>query len=156
MVDMLELVKRYYYLPETNGSNSLKYVLPATLNASPALQKKYSHPVYGAKGGIRSCNFSDWRWIQKKNGQIIDPYKLLPPVFSNVEGKTQELIGEGSELRDGGAAMIAYARAQYEEMSNFEREQIFQALRKYCELDTLAMVMLYEGWQDLIQINGQI
>ncbi len=156
MVDMLELVKRYYYLPETNGSNSLKYVLPATLNASLALQKKYSHPVYGAEGGIRSCNFSDWRWIQKKNGQIIDPYKLLPPVFSDVEGKTQELIGEGSELRDGGAAMIAYARAQYEEMSNFEREQIFQALRKYCELDTLAMVMLYEGWQDLIQIDGQI
>ena len=150
MVDMLELVKRYYYLPETNGSNSLKYILPATLNASPALQKKYSHPVYGAEGGIRSCNFSDWRWIQTKNGQIIDPYKLLPPVFSDAEGKTQELISENPELRDGGAAMIAYAKAQYEEMSNFEREQIFQALRKYCELDTLAMVMLYEGWQDLI------
>ena len=66
------------------------------------------------------------------------------------------MIGEGSELRDGGAAMIAYARAQYEEMSNFEREQIFQALRKYCELDTLAMAILYEGWQDLIQIDGQI
>jgi hypothetical protein len=155
MVDMLELVKRYYYLPETNGSNSLKYILPATLNASPALQKKYSHPVYGAEGGIRSYNFSDWRWIQTKNGQIIDPYKLLPPVFSDAEGKTQELISENPELRDGGAAMIAYARAQYEEMSNFERERIFQALRKYCELDTLAMVMLYEGWQDLLQMWGE-
>ena len=61
------------------------------------------------------------------------------------------MISENPELRDGGAAMIAYARAQYEEMSNFEREQIFQALRKYCELDTLAMVMLYEGWVDLIK-----
>jgi hypothetical protein len=35
-------------------------------------------------------------------------------------------------------------------MGDYEREQLFQALRKYCELDTLAMVMLYEGWIDLM------
>ena len=68
-----------------------------------------------------------------------------------MSGKTQELISDESVLRDGGAAMIAYARAQYEEMGEYEREQLFQALRKYCELDTLAMVMLYEGWIDLIE-----
>lgn len=151
MVDMLDLVKRYYYLPETNGSNSLKYVLPATLNASIALQQKYTQPIYGAEGGIKSFNFTDWRWVQRENGNIIDPYRLLPQMFLDVADKTQELISDDSELRDGGAAMIAYAKTQYEQMSDYEREQIFQALRKYCELDTLAMVMLYEGWVDLIK-----
>ena len=151
MVDMLELVKRYYYLPETNGSNSLKYVLPATLNASTALQKKYTQPVYGAEEGIRSCNFSDWQWIQRENGKIIDPYQLLPRMFTDVTDETQKLISDNSELRDGGAAMVAYARTQYEEMGDYERKHIFEALRKYCELDTMAMVMLYEGWVDLIK-----
>jgi len=150
MVDMLELGKRYCYLPYTNGSNSLKYVLPAILNASAALQVKYSKPIYGAEGGIKSHNFRDWQWAQKENGKVIDPYQLLPKMFDDVSGKTQELISDESVLRDGGAAMIAYARAQYEEMGDYEREQLFQALRKYCELDTLAMVMLYEGWIDLI------
>jgi hypothetical protein len=70
-------------------------------------------------------------------------------MFDDAFGKTQELISDESELHDGGAAMIAYARAQYEEMGEYEREQLFQALRKYCELDTLAMVMLYEGWVDI-------
>ena len=34
MVDMLEIVKHYYYDPATNGSNSIKQVLPAMLNSS--------------------------------------------------------------------------------------------------------------------------
>ena len=48
MVDMLELVKRYYYDPYTRGSNSIKQVLPAILNSSRYLQEKYSQPIYGA------------------------------------------------------------------------------------------------------------
>jgi len=47
--------------------------------------------------------------------------------------------------------LIAYAKTQYEEMGEVERDLIFQALKKYCELDTFAMVLLYEGWVDLIQ-----
>ncbi|GAB6153615.1 hypothetical protein JCM17380_23650 [Desulfosporosinus burensis] len=50
----------------------------------------------------------------------------------------------------GGAALTAYARMQFEEMSKYERTEIEKALLKYCELDTLAMVMIYEGWKDLI------
>jgi len=42
--------------------------------------------------------------------------------------------------------MIAYAMMQFTEMSDGERERIIQGLLKYCELDTLAMVFLWEGW----------
>ncbi len=34
-------IKKYYYNPATNGSNSLKDVLPATINSSDFLKEKY-------------------------------------------------------------------------------------------------------------------
>lgn len=150
MIDMLELVKRYYYNPITNGSNSIKYVLPALLNSSKFLQEKYSEPIYGAEGGIPSLNYRNWKWIEFENGNVVDPYKLLPKMFQDVPDKEIALFSDEDELKNGGAALAAYARMQFEEMSDYERQEIKTALLKYCELDTLAMVMIYEGWKDLV------
>ena len=149
MVDMCEIVISYYYDPTTNGSNSIKKVLPAILNSSNFLQKKYSKPLYGSKNGIRSHNFQDWSWIQYEDGKVVDPYKLLPRMFQDVSDNDMRILSD-DELRDGGAAMTAYVRMQFEEMQDSEREEIRKALLKYCELDTMAMVMLYEGWKDLL------
>ena len=82
--------------------------------------------------------------------KVIDPYKLLPKMFQDIGDKDFALLSEDDELRDGGAALTAYARLQFEEMKEYERAEIRKALLKYCELDTLAMVMIYEGWKDLI------
>ena len=153
MIDMLKLVKRYYYHPDTHGSNSIKYVLPAMLNGSEFLKKKYSKPIYGADGGIKSLNYKDWRWIEVEDGRVSDPYKLLPKLFQDISDKDFELLSllsQDDELREGGAAMTAYAKMQFGEMSDYERRELQKGLLKYCELDTLAMVMLYEGWKDLI------
>lgn len=150
MIDLLELVKRYYFDPATKGSNSLKYVLPSVINRSAKLQEKYSQPIYGAARGIRSLNYADWRWVQYQDGKVIDPYRLLPKMFTDVDEHTLDILTESDELREGGAAMTAYGRMQFEEMSDYEREEIRKALLKYCELDTMAMVMLYEGWGDLM------
>ena len=156
MVDMLEIVQRYYYDPATKGSNSIKDVLPAILNRSTFLQEKYSIPIYGAQGGIRSNNFKDKKWINCEDGRVVDPYKGLPPMFKDVpESDMRNLISSNEELREGGAAMTAYARMQSEEMLDSERKEIQRALLRYCELDTLAMVMIYEGWKDLLQQEQQ-
>ena len=53
----------------------------------------------------------------------------------------------------GLAPLTAYAKMQFEEMSDYERDEISKALLKYCELDTMAMVMIYEGWKDLLNMN---
>jgi len=145
MVDMLKLVKRYYYDPQTKGSNSIKQVLPAILNRSSYLKEKYSQPIYGAQNGIQSHNFTDWTWIEIKDGKVIDPYKRLPKLFQNIDEQQIELLSTDDQLSEGGAALMAYARMQFEEMSDFEKGELECALLKYCELDTLAMVMIYEG-----------
>ena len=153
MIDMCEIVKRYYYNPATKGSNSIKQVLPALLNSSRFLKKKYSAPIYGAEGGIPSLNYKDWKWIKFKNGRVIDPYKLMPNMFQDISQRDFVLLSDSDKLNNGGAALTAYARIQFEEMSEYERSEIRQALLKYCELDTLAMVMIYEGWKELINIE---
>jgi hypothetical protein len=147
MVDLCELVKKYYYHPSTTGSNSIKKVLPAILNASKYLQNKYSAQIYGSINGIISKNFENWSWIHfDQNGKLIDPYKKLPPIFSDLDLDTiDSLITDGS-IADGGAAMTAYARMQFTDMSEQESEKVAKALLKYCELDTFAMVLIYEYW----------
>ena len=126
-------------------------MLPAILSSSRFLRQKYSQPIYGAAGGISSLNFKDWKWIETEDGRVIDPYKLLPRMFQDVSEKDFALLSESDELRDGGAALTAYARMQFEEMTEYERAEIQKALLQYCELDTLAMVMIYEGWREMVR-----
>lgn len=84
------------------------------------------------------------------DGSVKDPYKLLPPIFSDLDLEEMDaLVMEGS-IADGGAAMTAYSRMQFTEMSEAECERVTKALLKYCELDTFAMVMIYEYWKDCL------
>lgn len=152
MIDMLELVKKYYYNPLTKGSNSIKAVLPAVLNSSSFLQKKYSKPIYGAKNGIKSLNFPNWQWIKlNENREPESPYKLLPLLFEDIDSEELENFITDSKLADGGAAMTAYAKMQFTDIADVEREKIIKGLLKYCELDTFAMVMIMEEWMEFLK-----
>ncbi|WP_445424809.1 DUF2779 domain-containing protein [Alishewanella sp. HL-SH06] len=147
MVDLLELVKAYYFDPTTKGSNSLKAVLPAILNRSDALKNYYSSPIYGT-ADMPSLNFQHHTWIELNDeGEVIDPYKKLPKLFQDASEHDIALLSEADELNHGGLALSAYGKLQFTAMSDYERAELESALLKYCELDTLAMVMLYQGWQ---------
>jgi hypothetical protein len=148
MVDLYELVKRYYYHPSTKGSNSIKKVLPAILSDSIELQSRFAKPVYGSKGGVKSQNFVDWSWIKFDGRRLRDPYELLPAVYRNLSAAQLDAVMCDDELADGGAAMTAYAMMQFTEMSDSERRALRDALLKYCELDTFAMVLLVEYWRE--------
>ena len=146
VVDLCKLVKRFYYAPSMRGSNSIKQVLPAVLNESEFLQQRYSQPIYGAAGGITSHNFSDMAWVDVQNGTVCDPYGMLPPTVADRE---HDPGGQARKtLRNGGAAMQAYADLQLCSWSDATRTATKQALLRYCELDTLAMVFIVEAWQD--------
>jgi hypothetical protein len=150
MIDLWVLVKKFYYDPRTKGSNSIKYVLPAILNRSKFVQEKYGKPVYGAPGGIKSLNYPGDRWIEWEDGEVIDPYKLLEKKIQRIVEIPTAAQPEALAITDGGAAMTAYAALQFVDMKAQERKLKEKALLCYCELDTLAMVMIVEGWRDLM------
>ena len=77
---------------------------------------------------------------------------MLKDYGSTLLGETV-LAGEDPDdlvIANGGAAATAYARLQFEELGNEPRQKICEALLRYCELDTLAMVMIVEAWKEFL------
>ncbi len=150
MVDLRLIILDYYYNPLTKGSNSIKAVLPAILNTCDFLKNKYSKPI--SEINLTSINFDEKHlWIQIKDQKVINPYKLLPPIFTEFGKEELEHFISGLDtISDGGAALTAYSKLQFVDMSIKERDSIKKSLFKYCELDTLAMVMIYEHLKTLI------
>ena len=146
MVDLLTLMKRNYYNPQMQGSNSIKQLLPASIQGSPRIKEMLS--VTLSENGIHSLNFpGEWVWL--KDGSI-DPYKALPLPFAELDlDHLSDYFEENEELAEGGAAAMAYGKLQYTSLSKPEREAVKSALLKYCELDTLAMVIAFWHLEEL-------
>jgi hypothetical protein len=155
MIDLLDWVRKYYYHPLMKGSNSIKVVLPAILNDSDFLEEKYSQAIYNGK------NFKNKVWYElDENGLAKDPYKLLPAIdlIGNGENENDEddSFEGGEKLNSGGPAMMAYAEMQFMETDATRKENLKKALLRYCELDTLAMVLIFEHWKSLIDNENEI
>src|SRR5436190_7109311 len=145
MKDLYQLVISYYYSPFAKGSNSIKDILPAVIGDSRFVRDKYSNPIYGT-AAIPSLNVKDHRWIRPECE--MNPYKTLPPILQGYTNEELEnfLPMTNEEIRDGGAAMMAYAYLQFTDIHPNQKESIKKALLRYCELDTMAMVMIWEYW----------
>ena len=132
ILDMHDLAKYYYFHPQMGGRTSIKVVLPAVLqetnniNSLSLLQKENLYEI-------------------NEHGKIIDPYKLLEERI--VEVKKSLTI----KVKNGGDAMVAYREMLFGiSRNNLEAKTAYSdALKKYCKLDTLAMVIIWFHWQDL-------
>jgi len=166
MVDLCALSRRAYFAEGIKGSSSIKKVLPSVMRWSGVLRSLYSGEVYGAvaaegqdvvakQAAIPSKNFKNFAWWVPSASDPsvpLEPYDLL-----RLEG--EDLLGEGLmpgedpdvlAITEGGAAATAYARLQFEDVDEVERRMIREALLRYCELDTLAMVMIVQAWREAI------
>jgi hypothetical protein len=154
MYDLCKLSKDAYFHVSTKGSSSIKKVLPAVMKTSSFLREQYSQPIYGAEAGIPSMNYQNFTWWQPDEvGNPQDPYSLLTKYAEDLLGETVLSNEDPDDLviAEGGAATTAYARLQFETISTSTRTKINEALLRYCELDTLAMVMIVQGWKSLIK-----
>ena len=70
---------------------------------------------------------------------------MLPVDIDDIEENDASIIAEG------GAAAMAYSRLQFEDLDNENRQRIKNSLLRYCELDTLAMVMIYEHFKEICE-----
>ena len=146
MVDLADVVLKYYFHPIMKGSYSIKVVLPAVQNSSDFIKEKYSHPIYGTSE-MPSANISVPKvWIEYgEDGQVRSPYKLLPPIstYLDLDTDLEKFEQQATEsIANGGAALAAYAKMQFSDGTM--SEALKKALLTYCELDTLAMVFIWE------------
>ena len=137
MIDLHELAKKYYFHPLMGGRTSIKVTLPSVLNATKS--KRVHHWL----SQVDLLEFD-------QNGEIINPYKLLPEEYIEFENIKLKVM-------DGSAAMRTYQDMVYGlNRDNTEVKKRYKnALLQYCRLDTLAMVIIWEHWMDLLERKGE-
>jgi hypothetical protein len=153
MVDLQKLVVSHFWHPRMGGSNSIKVVLPAVMESSQLLRAKYASPTYGT-AAMPSLNFREGKswFVTDDSGNPTNPYHLLPSLdeLIGIHAGDIERFFSDDELNNGGAAMVAWSYLQQPTMNPAERAGLEAALLRYCELDTLAMVFIWEHFQELI------
>jgi len=135
IVDMLKISQKYYCHPSMNGSHSIKRVLDAVWSDASFLWTDTWFRQYYFPGTGNSP---------------IDPYKTLE-VHSELFGLDETADEQDSEshgVTDGVGAMRAYQSLLYGLRRGDEnyRNQLIEAMYKYCALDTAAMVMIWRYW----------
>lgn len=152
MVDQAAVAANYYFHRNTDGSSSIKKVLPAVFESSDFLRETYEQACYGQNAVIPSLNIQEpiaWWQLGENGTSPRDPYDILRGL-STISDAEDELILDGEEVfsvSDGGAAMMAYMRMMSGAIPPEKHDQVKQMMLRYCELDTLAMVMIMQAWQ---------
>jgi hypothetical protein len=124
LVDMNQLALNHYFHPLMKGRTSIKKVLDAIWQTNPALRGRF--PSY----------------VKEENGVLLSPYQSLPPLIID----SQDIF-----VAEGTGAIRAYQAMLYgPQKSDLSiRAKWKKLLLQYCELDTLAMVMVYLHWKEL-------
>ena len=149
MIDLCDWVNKFYLDPATKGSNSIKKILPSVIQQSTYLQDKYGQKdLYGKHLKIKSLNFDNQTWLVKHGQHYLNPYDLLANPLGlgqqELEG-IEELDDASIEIKNGGMAIIAYSLIQNKKLNKEEGQVYRNALLRYCELDTMAMEMVFEA-----------
>lgn len=125
LFDMNSFTLSYYFHPLMKGKTSIKSVLPAVLSATDSSRIEQWLQNFDTQTSLLTRNAS---------GKIENPYKNLPK-------------DEGIDVSEGTGAMRGYAEMLY---GNEKTKSAYEkALLKYCKLDTLAMVIIWEHWESI-------
>ena len=130
ILDMNQLALKYYFHPLMGGRTSIKVTLPAVLQSTESTK-------------IRNWLAAENLLGKTENNSLINPYDLLPKL---------EIMEKAESVKDGSGAMRAYQDMLYGAYyDNIEVKKLYKnALLKYCKLDTLAMVIIWEHWMNII------
>jgi hypothetical protein len=146
LVDLLPIAKKAFYSPAMSGSYSIKRVVPIAW-AVPDIRSHFVEN-HGAQGDP-----------DHYSGDT-DPYDGLPdPPQSILEAvggieRAREIIASddsddscpGGAVRNGGMAMLAYHYVRM--FGKHDDPEIVAQFRRYCRLDSAAMVMVYGLMRD--------
>lgn len=136
--DLNKFTLENYFHPEMRGRTSIKVTLPAVLKAfsSPRIEK-----------WLREFEKEISLFGKDESGDVINPYLLLPPLS----------IYKDVKIKDGTGAMLAYDEMLFGVHKGDEElmKEFKTALLRYCKIDTLAMVIIWEHWSKAVRnISG--
>jgi hypothetical protein len=136
ILDMNKLAGKFYFHPLMGGRTSIKVVLPSVLQATKSKE-------------IRNWLIEENLLGITENG-ITDPYKLLEKRI--IDNTKDQVV----TVKNGGDAMVAYRDMLYgiSKDNPAAKKAYNEALKQYCKLDTLAMVIIWVHWQDMLK-SGQ-
>ena len=128
IVDLNQVTLKHYFHPRAGGRTSLKVIADAVWQSNPAIRRRLPQYVAETEDGPLS------------------PYQALPPLSI---GDRQIAVAEGM------GAVVAYYRMMERAATSatLEAAQWRRLLLQYCELDTIAMVMVWWHWHEL---TGQV
>lgn len=124
LLDLHEVCERQFFHPLMGGRTSIKWVLDAIWQDDPVLRQRFAEWMGGDAYEVRpGCG----------------PYDELPVI------KVDDTI---LDVADGTGAVRAYQAMLYGAERNDPaiREHWAELLRRYCKLDTLAMVLIWDHW----------
>lgn len=124
LLDQNDLCLKHYFHPRMAGRTSIKRVLDATWQDDATLRERFA------------------AWMGS------DAY-VVPPGQGPYEGlPTLEIDGVELDVADGTGAMRAYQAMLYgaERHDPAIKAAWVELLRRYCKLDTLAMVLIWDHW----------
>jgi hypothetical protein len=138
ILDMNKLAGKFYFHPLMSGRTSIKVVLPSVLKATGS---------ESIKKWLRNENLFN----ETEHG-ITDPYKLLEDRI--IHETSNQIV----TVKNGGDAMAAYRDMMYGISKDLPaaKQTYNEALKQYCKLDTLAMVIIWEHWQNLIKSGNRV
>jgi hypothetical protein len=155
MVDLCKLAQKYYYVDGSGGSSSIKRLLRPTLDASPHIKELYGSPTYNSR------NFTNFQWYQLDGNRAKDPYDILSTMNDmndddnyNQQQPHQQTHDKANVTKGGAAAAAFQELRNNASLSTKDRRDIEKSLLRYCELDTLAMVMIVQAWQSLLKSSS--
>lgn len=125
IIDMNQVTKDGYFHPEMGGRTSIKVVLDAIWKSHEPMRASFSSltgfPADPSKA----------------------PYAALPPLVINDKERN---------VAEGTGAIRAYEAMMYgvERSDPAARNAWSQLLKQYCALDTLAMVLIWNRWQEKV------
>lgn len=124
LYDLHDLCKRGFFHPGMKGKTSIKVVVDALWKSDAQLR----------------TNYAAWAKVPEAISADVGPYEGLPPVI---------VAGTELNVADGTGAMRAYQAMLYgAEGHEPGLVTAYQGLlKRYCELDTLAMVLIWDFWK---------
>jgi hypothetical protein len=128
LIDQHKICETEFFHPRMANRTSIKNVLDAVWQEDRQVRERFVH------------------WMGDDSYEVsagVGPYECLPPV---------QVGGTLLEVAEGTGAMRAYQAMLYgaEREDEATKAAWVELLRRYCKLDTLAMVLIWDHWRRVV------